>query len=282
MVQLRFLKDNGENHRGTLAVSEMDNLESYIQQCADSVGEEADLSKCDEIRALAAVELPEDSELARIDFKCGPESVTAEGKYTYPDDCFTLQAKTKDKRVKGDGQAIATTFCHKCNETGDWKQTDVNSCIHLPQEFKDCHNALAEIKDGQYVETYRLLNIEDEPDYPETETVEYVEQEVELINGIPTLKSVTKTKEVPLFDEVPIVDEEGNPVMEIDTPAVEAVEAKEAVLDEEGNVIEEAVEAVEAVEATYKQRTYQVPRMIKGKKVSDEEKARLAELICWS
>ncbi len=44
--------------------------------------------------------------------------------------------------------------------------------------------------------------------------------------------------------------------MELVSEEVEPVEAKDAVLDEEGNIIEKAVEAVEGKEAVYKETNW--------------------------
>ena len=170
-IQLRFMKETGAPHRGTLGINDLDGLDAYITAISNCEGEEVDLSRCDEIRALASVEFPEDSELARIDFKCGPDALTDDGKYIYPADCYVLQAKTKDKKVRGDGRAIGAAFCYQHTESGEWLDTNMDSeeSSVLPQEFKDCFKALASITqtiDGVEVrrnpELFKLMAIENQ------------------------------------------------------------------------------------------------------------------------
>ena len=89
-----------------------------------------------------------------------------------------------------------------------------------------------------------------------TEVQETTRTEIVLVDGKYVQKTIVESTEVqvPVFDEFPVYDENGDPVMQLVTPAVEG---KDAVLDEEGNVVEPAVEAQDAV---YAPLTHQVPR----------------------
>lgn len=81
-----------------------------------------------------------------------------------------------------------------------------------------------------------------------TATSQVEEKVIEVIDGVPTQKTVTKDVTSPVYEAVPVVDEDGNPVVNV-TPATEEE------LDEEGNVVKEAIpEQVVPV-------TYQVPVM---------------------
>jgi hypothetical protein len=99
-----------------------------------------------------------------------------------------------------------------------------------------------------------LKQLKDEPDYQATETVEVTEEVTEVIGDKAVVKKVTKTVEIPLTDEIPCVDEDGNGICDI------------------CNTTHEKFPIV-------KPKMIQVPRMIEGKKVSEEDKARLAELL---
>lgn len=82
-----------------------------------------------------------------------------------------------------------------------------------------------------------------------TETVESVTTEIQIINGVPTQVSRPITQQVKRFDQVAVVDANGDAVMVIDQPG------KHEVLDEDGNVIEPAVAE------KYKPLTHPVPVM---------------------
>lgn len=80
-------------------------------------------------------------------------------------------------------------------------------------------------------------------------TIEISKTEIVVENGIARQVTNPTTAQVPLYDQLLVVDAEGNPVMVVDTPAAPAE------TDEEGSEIKPAVEE------TYKQLTHQVPRM---------------------
>lgn len=82
-----------------------------------------------------------------------------------------------------------------------------------------------------------------------TETVESVTTEIQIIDGIPTQAQKATTQQVPQFDQVAVVDSNGDAVMVVDQPA------RDEFTDEDGNVIEPAVAE------TYKQMTHPVPVM---------------------
>ena len=122
--------------------------------------------------------------------------------------------------------------------------------------FCDCvfNHKPSEKGEGIYKEVYRLAQLEDEPDKQATETVTVEEEVIEVIDGKAVQKKVTKTKEVPVYDELPCVDANGDQICDICN--------------------EKHVEF-----PIVQPKTVKVPRMIPGKKVSDADKARLAELM---
>jgi len=76
-----------------------------------------------------------------------------------------------------------------------------------------------------------------------------------------TTETVTKEVSELQWEDVPLYGEDGEQLMRLVSEAVEAVEAKEEVLDEDGNVVEEAVEAVEVQDAVYEGITHRIPVM---------------------
>ncbi len=90
-----------------------------------------------------------------------------------------------------------------------------------------------------------------------TETQNVTSTEIKLVNGkYVQVTTVTPTEvQVPVIDEFPVYDESGQPVMQLVSPAVEA---QDAVLDDEGNEIQPAVAAQDAV---YAPLMHKVPRM---------------------
>jgi len=129
----------------------------------------------------------------------------------------------------------------------DYDQCD---CPELAEFTKAIHRDTG----GIYKEAARLMQLKDEPDYQATETVEVTEEVTEVIGDKAVIKTVTKTVEIPLTDQIPCVDEDGNGICDI------------------CNTTHEKFPIV-------KPKMIQVPRMIEGKKVSEEDKARLAELM---
>jgi hypothetical protein len=77
--------------------------------------------------------------------------------------------------------------------------------------------------------------------------------EIEIIDGVPTQAEKTRTEQVPQFDQVPVVDADGHPVVVIDQPAMP--EVRRIICDG----LTELVQA--SSEATYKQLTHPVPVM---------------------
>lgn len=127
--------------------------------------------------------------------------------------------------------------------------------------------------------------IDGEEEYQEQDfTVETVTESVtsiEVIDGVPTqiTKQVEKENKIMLFDDVPMVDQDGNQVMEEyevspATPYIPAtfgpqedIPADRVAINENGNAIIGQVQLTEAVEATLaimgtRQLTHKMPRMI--------------------
>lgn len=106
--------------------------------------------------------------------------------------------------------------------------------------------------------------LKENPPKPKQKTIKVMKpySRVEVIDGVPTLKTGEEEVDEPMFEEIPVVDEAGNPAMQLVSEAVEAVEAVVAVVDEEtGDEISPAVEAVSAKDAVYVQITHKVPVM---------------------
>jgi hypothetical protein len=94
----------------------------------------------------------------------------------------------------------------------------------------------------------------------ETKTVESPKTEILEIDGRHVRKTIIEMVDetVPIFDEVPLYSESGEMLMQMVSPA------KEAVLDEEGNEIESAVEAV------YAPVMHRIPRMEEYTETEDQ------------
>ena len=104
----------------------------------------------------------------------------------------------------------------------------------------------------------------DNPPEPKQKTIKVTKpfSHIEMVDGVPVLKTGEEEVDEGVFEEVPVVDEAGNPAMQLVSEAVEAVEAVVAVVDEEtGDEISPAVEAVSAKDAVYTQITHKVPVM---------------------
>lgn len=69
---------------------------------------------------------------------------------------------------------------------------------------------------------------------PRTTIKTHTSHEIEVIDGVPTRVTKTEDRAVEVYESRPVVDESGEPIMELAEPA------REAVLDEEGNEIEPA------------------------------------------
>ena len=100
----------------------------------------------------------------------------------------------------------------------------------------------------------------DEREEPVTELVEVASTEIVVEDGKAFERAVTRSIEVQAFRDVPIVDADGSPRMEVVEPAVEAVAARPAVKDPEtGEIIEPAIKAVKAKAAVMRQATHRQP-----------------------
>jgi hypothetical protein len=253
-MQLRYLKDDGTYHRCTCEadadLTALPNLSTAELALVDSVAKEAAL-------------IPVDSDIAQLHF--------------YPTPTQAVFAADPSGKVGQDGVADEPRFgmvgiknrhksipdalvapCFKCEETGEIKDTDL---AQLPADAQGFANAVYAHEAGIYKEIVKLKSLEDEPDYQafDVVTTEEIKETVEIIDGkaVDVVKVETVDKEVPLFDYVPRFDADGVPL--VDTYEVE---------DEDEDFWEE-------VEGP---KMHPVPRMVKGKKVSDKEKARLKEL----
>lgn len=88
-----------------------------------------------------------------------------------------------------------------------------------------------------------------------TEKVMKPYERIEVIDGVAVADIGAEEVDGLVWDYLPMVDKDGNAVMEL---VSEAIKAKPAVKDKDNKIIEKAVKAKEAV---YRQRTYRVPVM---------------------
>lgn len=245
LIEMGYLTASGERHQTIIDCT--DDLSSFPEEV--------------QMAAQVAQTIPETTELARIDFNCGPDNLKVNDDDTvepvFSGRFATVAAKTKDKRVKGDARALVVCPCYECPETKEMKDTDL--ALIPDADLKACAEAFFAVKpnangEGFYKELYRLKNMKDIPDTQATETVEVTEEVTEVVGDKAVVKKVTKTKEAPLFDEVPCVDANGDQICDI----CGTTHVKFPIVEP---------------------KTVKVPRTIPGKKVSDADKARLAELI---
>jgi hypothetical protein len=227
-IQLRYMTDDGGWHRTSMPI-ESGNIDDLPDLSAD---EKALVqSICDE-----ACKVPETSNIQRMDFYCSPTHIKmdANGAKEYiPEARFAK---------------LGIRYKNKGND-------ELKTCdCEVPADAKGFHDACFNHKAGLYKEVHKLMQLKDEPDYQATETIEVTEEVTEVIGDKAVVKKVTKTVEIPLTDEIPCVDEDGNGICDI------------------CNTTHEKFPIV-------KPKMIQVPRMIEGKKVSEEDKARLAELL---
>ncbi|MDE4146923.1 peptidase G2 autoproteolytic cleavage domain-containing protein [Phaeobacter gallaeciensis] len=94
-----------------------------------------------------------------------------------------------------------------------------------------------------------------------SEAQERIREVVEVVNGQAVRKIVTETIHVPLFDEFPLVDGNGDPVMR-----QVQIGMTDPVLDEDGNEVEPAQPIYES-----QQVIHQEPRMVEVQKESTKE-----------
>lgn len=140
-LQLRYLKDDGKYHR----------------TCVDCT---ADLSSFpEEVQAAAQVAqtIPETTELARIDFNCGASALRLNDDDTvtevYDAKYGMVSAKTKDKRIKNSGRALAVLPCFKCPVTKLVKDTDLTAIPNT--DLKAAAEAFFKVKKEKYKKDVR-------------------------------------------------------------------------------------------------------------------------------
>jgi len=104
-------------------------------------------------------------------------------------------------------------------------------------EVQAFFNAIYSHDDCCIAECYRLCKECEAGDVPVTETEEYTEENIEIVDGKAVKTIVTKTREVPVYDEYPLVDENDDPI-----------------LDDEGNPVLHRVQRVIALTQEKKDR----------------------------
>lgn len=128
---------------------------------------------------------------------------------------------------------------------------------------------LEELFPGLIERTKNVIKVQKTREVQQTRQVTVTEQqeqsttEIKLVDG-KYVQVTTKTLidvQVPQFDEYPVFDEAGNPVMQLVSAEIEAVPAQEEVTDEEGNVITPATPAIEGKPAVYAPLMHKVARM---------------------
>tara|TARA_R110000803_G_scaffold1228_5_gene4011 strand:+ start:5033 stop:5569 length:537 start_codon:yes stop_codon:yes gene_type:complete len=166
----------------------------------------------------------------------------------------TVHVKYSD----GTAQALNSTYSHKaltpvvkavCDAfpyKGAMDFTDYEAPVFVFDNCADCPEVLKTAMGSYYTELLALkAGLDGEEDVQATEEYTVEEEVVEVIDGKAVHTTKTVTKEHPLFDELPCVDANGDDIC-----------------DEHGEPM-----------------GHQVPRMVLGQKVSDADKARLAELL---
>ena len=227
-IQLRYMTDEGGWYRTSFAAGK-----DSIDDLPDLTADEKALvqSICDE-----ACKVPETSNIQRMDFYCSPAHIKMDAN------------GTKTPVPEARFAKLGIRYKNKGND-------ELKTCdCEVPADAKGFHDACFNHKAGLYKEVHKLMQLKDEEDYQATETIEVTEEVIEVVADKAVVKKVTKTVEIPLTDEIPCVDEDGNGICDI------------------CNTTHEKFPIV-------KPKMIQVPRMIEGKKVSEEDKARLAELM---
>lgn len=126
----------------------------------------------------------------------------------------------------------------------------------------DCPDFEAAIEPFLPELTTLKAELDGEEDSPIMETVEEEVEEQEVLEDRVVIRKVKQSKEVPVFDEKPCVDENGNGICDI-------IEHQH--IDEEGH---------ECVEQEEVPRMFKAPKIKKGVPATQETKDRLKELIC--
>ena len=127
--------------------------------------------------------------------------------------------------------------------------------VFMFDRCEDCPDSLKDAMGDYYTELCSLkAKLDAEEDRQATETVTVEEEVIDIVDGKAVQSTKQVTKEVPVYDELPCVDANGDQICDICN--------------------EKHVEF-----PIVQPKTVKVPRMVKGKKVSDADKARLAELL---
>lgn len=100
---------------------------------------------------------------------------------------------------------------------------------------------------------------------------ETTEEVIEVVNGKAVAKKITKTVKTPLYDEYPVVDENGNPVMIPEVTEEQIVEP--AVLSADGKEIVTPAVTKTVVVTPARQKMHQVPRMDTSRLITPEQEA---------
>ena len=189
--------------------------------------------------------IPEDSDIKELHFFCGCNRADVK-----------FNEVTKQPEIVGTTEeaGLSKVGIKYKSHKGTYEVKPTDDLTNALPEVKAFADACCAVDGGIYKEIYELKQLKDEPDYQATETVEVTEEVTEVVGDKAVVKKVTKTKEIPLTDEIPCVDEDGNGICDI------------------CNTTHEKFPIV-------KPKMIQVPRMIEGKKVSEEDKARLDELL---
>jgi hypothetical protein len=236
-VRIRYVKPDGKYHRMSIPA---DIAETGHFTDLNPAQVELVKAACTQAKAI-----PEDSDIQELHFFCG---------------CHRADVKfndvTKQPEIVGtvEEAGLSKVGIKYKSHRGTYEINPTDDLTNALPEVKAFADACYAVDGGIYKEVHKLMQLKDEPDVQATETVEVTEEVTEVIGDKAVVKTVTKTKEIPLFDEVPCVDEDGNGICDIcNTTHVEF--------------------------PIVQPKTIEVPRMVQGKKVSDADKARLAELM---
>lgn len=197
-LQLRYTKDNGEYHRLSQEANE-----SLVVSLPNLNPTQVELVKaaCTQAKAI-----PEDSDIKELHFFCG---------------CHRADVKfneaTKQPEIVGTTEeaGLSKVGIKYKSHKGTYEVKPTDDLTNALTEVKAFCDACYAVDGGIYKEVYELKQLKDEPDTQAVDTVEVTEEEVEIIDGKAVVKKVTKTKEVPLFDEIPCVDENGDGICDV-------------------------------------------------------------------
>ena len=121
----------------------------------------------------------------------------------------------------------------------------------------DCPDFEAAIEPFLPELTTLKAELDGEQDSPIMETVEEEVEEQEVLEDRVVIRKVKQSKEVPVFDEKPCVDENGDGICDVCNSTHEKFPIETP-------------------------KTFKVPKIKKGVPASQETKDRLKELICYS